>query len=92
MEAISPSLAVWLMTAVPTLGLASALLARLTERSVLQTTCQRLFYVTLCGVGAATACSLWFSTPAGLLCGATLSVMAVTAVCELRPAADLDAF
>jgi hypothetical protein len=73
-------------------GIASAVLARWSEHSPLQSWCQGLFLACLMAMGLATGASLAFGPGVTLASGATLAVMAVAAVCELRPAADLETF
>jgi hypothetical protein len=91
MEAFSLAPDVWLLASIQILGGATALLARLGERSAFQSSCHRLFIASMLLVGIATAASLALGPPVALIGGASLAVMSVAAVCELRPA-DLDVF
>jgi hypothetical protein len=70
----------WYLAVVLAAGLASAVLARVSEGSCLQTWCQRLFVACLAIVGAATFASLGLGRDCCLMCGATLAVMSVAAV------------
>jgi hypothetical protein len=60
-------------------GLGAAWLARLSEGSVLQTLCHRLFLGCLATVGAATVPALWFGRGCFLMTGTTLAIMAMAA-------------
>ena len=82
----------WILAAIQFIGLLSAVLARLTERSAYQTCCQCLFLLCLCLVGGATAFSLTVGPPHCLICGSTLSIMSVAAVYDASPAENLEAF
>jgi hypothetical protein len=67
-------------------------LARLSERSPLQSACQALFLTSLVLMGGATAGSVLIGPGLALGSGAVLALMAVAAVCELRPAANFETF
>jgi hypothetical protein len=92
MEALHLPFGVGLLFSIQILGVASAVLARLSERSALQPWCHALFLGLLVLMGLATVASLAFGPGITLGSGATLAVMAVAAVCELRPAANLETF
>lgn len=74
------------------MGVATALLARLSERSALQSWCHAMFFASLILMGVATVASLTVGPGMTLASGATLAVMAVAAVCEFRPAANFETF
>ena len=82
----------WVLAAVQIVGLASAVLARLSERSACQTWCQWLFLLCLCLVGLATAISLSGGPGNCLICGSTLSMMSVTAVYDFSSEVRLEVF
>ena len=92
MDALSTPSGIWLLASIQVLGAATALMARLGERSAFQSSCHRVFMAALLLVGIATAASLTMGPGVALIGGASLAIMAVAAVCELRPAADLDVF
>lgn len=74
------------------MGVATAVLARMSERSAFQSWCQGLFFVSLILMGIATVASLALGPAMTLASGATMAVMAVAAVWEHRPAADFETF
>ena len=82
----------WLLASIQAAGLLSALLARLGERSAFQTSCQGLFLLCLCLVGAATVFSLSAGAAPCLTCGSTLCLMAVAAVYDDRSTENLEVF
>lgn len=92
MDAFHLPFGVGLLFSIQLLGVVSAVLARLSERSALQSWCQGLFLASLGLMGLVTAASLSLGPGMTLASGATLAVMAVAAVCELRPAANLESF
>jgi len=73
---------VWLLAGLQVFGLASAWLTRLSEGSNCQTLCQRTFVLLLTLTGLATVISLSIGPGHGVICGATLSIMVLTAVCD----------
>jgi hypothetical protein len=82
----------WAIAAVQLIGMASALLARLSRGSVHQRGCQRLFFVSLIALGGATMMSLRL-TPACWLVSAvifTLTIMIV--VCDFSRGRYMDPF
>ena len=85
-------LGIELLYGIQILGVATAVLARLSERSALQSWCHGLFLASLILMGIATVASLTLGPAMTLASGATLAVMTVAAVWELRPAADFEAF
>jgi hypothetical protein len=74
------------------MGVVAAVLARLSERSTLQPWCHAMFFASLILMGLGTAASLTVGPGMTLASGATLAVMAVAAVWELRPAANFETF
>lgn len=66
------------------LGLASVALARLTENSVFQTLCQRLFVACLLIVGGMTVLAFQCGTGGWFTCASTLPVMALGATLDLK--------
>jgi hypothetical protein len=87
MSALQSPSAIWIIAVVQVLGLASAWLARLSEGSRRQTSCQWLFFACLMLVGAATIVALHFGPGFWLTAGGTLSVMVLGATCDFTPAA-----
>lgn len=73
----------WYLAVILVVGLVSAAAARISEGSCFQTWCQRLFVLCLAIVGAMTFVSLGIGRDCCLMSGATLSVMAVTAVWDV---------
>lgn len=92
MDAFSTGSGFWLLASIQIVGAITALLARLGERSAFQSSCHWLFMAAMLVAGIATAASLAMGPGVALIGGASLAVMAVAAVCELRPAAELDGF
>jgi hypothetical protein len=92
MEALHWPPALWLLGSIQVFGLGTVLFTRLSERSPLQAWCHRLFFASLIAVGLVTVASLALGPGATLLSGSTLAVMSVAAVCELRPAANIETF
>jgi hypothetical protein len=92
MEAFHLPYGLGLLLSIQLLGIASAVLARLTEHSALQPWCQGLFVTALVLMAAATGISLMIGPGMALASGAALAVMAVAAVCELRPTPNLESF
>ncbi len=72
----------WLFGAVELLGLTSAWAARLSEGSLHQTCCQRLFLGCLTLVGGATIVSFGLGPSCWLTSGVTLAVMVLTVICD----------
>ncbi|MGE3410058.1 MAG: hypothetical protein AB7I37_24965 [Pirellulales bacterium] len=72
----------WLLATVLPLGLASAAAARISEGSMIQTWCQRLFLAFLGIVGVTTFVSLSWGQGSCMLSGFTLSTMAVMATVD----------
>ena len=79
MPEFGPSTASWCLTSVQVLGLASAWLTRLTHGSNQAISFQRVFYLFMALVGAATAAALMIGPGSCIGCGATLSVMVLAA-------------
>jgi hypothetical protein len=92
MMLLDASYAPWIFGGIQALGLVSAFLARLGERSGLQSACQCFFVLCLCLVGLTTAISLAVGPSFCLICGSTLSIMSVAAVYDCNPSANLDLF
>ena len=74
------------LAALQILGLASALVARLTEGSCCQATTQQIFFACLALVGMATMFLLGMRPGYWLSSGATLSLMVLAATCDFRHA------
>ncbi len=70
----------WILVTVQLAGLSSAWLARLSEGSRGQTSCQRIFLACLGLVGVATVLSLFMTAGTWMFSGATLSLMVLAAV------------
>jgi hypothetical protein len=92
MMLLDAAYAPWIFGGVQALGLASAFLARLGERSGVQSLCHCFFVLCLCLVGLVTAISLTVGPVMCLACGSTLSIMSVAAVYDCNPSANLDVF
>jgi hypothetical protein len=92
MEAMHSPTVIWLLASIQVFGFAAVILARLSERSLLQSWCQLLFFMSLVLVGVATVASLALDPAVTLASGCTLAVMAVAAVWELRPAVNVETF
>ena len=78
--------AIWFLTALQALGLASAWLARVSEGSRFQAACQSLFLLCLCLLGVATAAALTIGPGSCMSCGLTLSIMCVGVICDFQGA------
>jgi len=84
MVSIDFPVASWLILAVQSLGIISAITARIPRLHSHQSTCQSVFLVCLLLVGVASAVSLRMGTGHWLFSGATLAVMAVAATLDLE--------
>ena len=71
-----------MLAAVQVLGLASAWLARLSENSRRQSSCQWLFLACLALVGGSTIVALGLGSGCWLVCGATFSLMVLAVTCD----------
>ncbi len=80
---------VWTLILVQTLGLGSALLARISEGSSRQTPCQCVFMLAMAVVGLATIFSFWLNVGGWFLSGITLSIMVVAATWDSRHGATV---
>ncbi len=89
---VSDAVVFWGLIAVQFVGLASAMMARLSERSAAQAWCQRLFFVSLGCVGLTAMLALACDSGYFLSCGTTLSLMAVGTVLDMQSAARATAF
>ena len=87
MAYLQPVSLVWILVSIQIVGLASAWLARLSEGSRGQSSCQWLFFGCLALMGLTTMISLAVGPKYWLVSGATLSVMVLGAVWDFRPAA-----
>ena len=74
----------WSLVVVQSIGLLSAWLARLSEGSSCQTSCQRFFLACLVLVGMGTIASLALAPGCWLASGATFSLMVVATTCDFR--------
>lgn len=73
-----------LSVAIPLLGIASVVTARLCEHGASQTVAQGFFLFSLLVVGATTLIAIAMGTGLGVLFGATLCLMAIGATLDLR--------
>jgi hypothetical protein len=71
-----------LLGAVQVLGLASAWLTRLSERSRRQAPCQCLFLACLALVAGSTIVALGLGSGCWLVCGTTFSLMVLAVTCD----------
>lgn len=78
------SFAFWFVVLVQLLGITSITLARLSEKSAVQTRYQRLFFVCLLTVGLASVATIHVGDASRLFCALTLPIMAVGATLDLR--------
>lgn len=72
-----------LVVSIQGIGIASVIVARLTERSWARDVSQQIFFASLLLVGLATAASLYLDSSNWLPCAATLGVMSVGATLDL---------
>lgn len=79
------SFVVWSLFFIQIAGLSSAWLARLSEGSRNQASCQRLFFALLGLVGVATMATVALGPRYWLASGATLSAMVLGAIWDFRP-------
>jgi hypothetical protein len=91
MAGVDAHVVVWILSAVQAVGLLSAWLARLSEGSRVQTSCQRFFIACLATVGFATAASAALSSAAWLICSTTLALMVLAATWDFRAHARAEA-
>jgi predicted membrane channel-forming protein YqfA (hemolysin III family) len=89
---VSDAVFFWGLMLVQLIGLASATIARLSERSAAQAWCQRFFFVCLGFVGLAAMLALACDSGYFLSCGTTLSLMAVGTTLDMQNAARATAF
>ena len=94
MSYLEPSFLVWSLGVIQILGLISAWLARLSEGSPSQVSCQRLFLACLALVGLTTMASIALSpTPKyWLASGVTLSVMILAAIWDFSPRPEVEGY
>jgi len=94
MSYLEPSFLVWSLGVIQILGLISAWLARLSEGSASQASCQRLFIACLALVGLTTMASIALSpTPKyWLASGVTLGVMILAAIWDFSPRAEVEGY
>ena len=81
-----------ILVVVQVLGLASVVLARLTENSAFQALCQRLFVACLLVVGAMTVLAFQSGSGGWFSCAATLPVMALGATLDMKRSYEYAAF
>lgn len=74
----------WCFILIQVLGLVSALAARISERSRLESPCQRVFWVLMVVVALATLAALSHGPAECLTSGTTLAVMSLVAICDFR--------
>lgn len=89
MPEFGPSTASWCLAGVQVMGLASAWLTRRTHGSVWAASYQRIFYVFMGLVGAATAAALLLGPGMCIGCGTTLSVMVLAATWDFETGGGL---
>lgn len=90
LENFSPAL-FWLASLLQVAGLASVVIARLTEGCRGQLCFQRVFYLCLLAVGVASMLTVEFGSRYWLSFGITLAIMAVGATLELGRSAEVTA-
>ena len=81
-----------ILVVVQVLGLASVVLARLTENSAFQALCQRLFVACLLVVGGVTVLAFQSGSGGWFSCAATLPVMALGATLDMKRSYEYAAF
>ncbi len=81
---LDASAGLWVLSTLQIWGIASAWLARISEGSVHQTLCQRLFFLSLLLMGAATIASLALQPMYWLGSGVTLAMMILVVICDFR--------
>lgn len=86
-----PSTASWCLTSVQVIGLTSAWLARIGEKSIHQKSCQWLFFICLALVGAATLGAVLLSPRSCLTAGVTLSLMVLAATWDFSTGRKISA-
>jgi hypothetical protein len=90
MAYLETSFLLWLLGVIQIAGLLSAWLARLSEGSRSQASCQWLFFACLGLMGLTTMASVALGPRYWLASGATLSVMILGAIWDFRPAAKAE--
>ncbi len=88
----NPAAGTWIVSALQIWGIASAALARLSEGSAHQTLCQRLFFLSLFLMGAATIGSLALPPTSWLVSGFIFTAMILVAICDFRRSKALEFF
>jgi hypothetical protein len=84
MSTLEMSTMVWGLAVIQVIGLVSAWLARASEGSRRETSCQRIFFACLGLMGLATMAAFSLSPGWWLTSGATLSVMILVATCDFE--------
>ncbi len=84
MYALNSSLALWCLVGIHIGGLCSAVLARATQGTRLESPSHRLFFLAMAVVGVAMMGSLPWSRGCCLALGTTLSLMVLTVVWDVR--------
>jgi hypothetical protein len=90
MAYLETSFLAWFLGLIQIAGLASAWLARLSEGSSRQASCQRLFVALLAVIGLVTMVFVTLGVRYWLASGATLSVMILAAIWDFRPHAGVE--
>jgi hypothetical protein len=90
MAYLETSFLVWFLGLIQIAGLTSAWLARLSEGSSRQASCQRLFVGCLAVMGAMTMVFVALGLRHWLASGATLAVMMLAAIWDFRPHAHVE--
>jgi hypothetical protein len=90
MAYLETSFVLWLLGVIQIAGLLSAWLARLSEGSRSQASCQWLFFACLGLMGLTTMASVALGPRYWLASGATLSVMILGAIWDFRPEAKAE--
>lgn len=83
MQSLDPTSVWWIVAVVQTVGIATACLTRLSEGSLGERTCQRVFLGSLSLTGLATLGSLVLGPGACVASGTTLAVMVLTATWDV---------
>ena len=90
--AADPNVLFWCLLVLQVVGLASMLLARMPQPTLLHNCCWSLFIVCLIGVGVATIYAMGSQTSTWAWCGTTFSVMAVGGTMDLGCASRMVGF
>lgn len=89
MEDLYPSIVLWTVIGVQTLGIFSAFLSRLGEGSSGEGRCQCFFIFCLALMGVTTITAMSLGPGAWLTCGVTLSIMVLIALYDCGPAKEI---